>query len=261
MAPKDDYDNDGYTMIVANILEVCRNGCTKDRIIQETHLSHDQLRRITAEIVDRELLHYIEARSVYITTDKGYIFLDNRRQQQQSNTLQTNSKIVNDNKIKTKEELSNSIASKENIIHRKIQLWTNRYQNEFAIRLTWDSAISISGDDNDSSNIFLAATNPKEEYITVVAETDYFEDLKHGWEYTLNHLVEQYKQEIRTKSLQRNTSTARNKANNKNQEEGNNTNNDKAISIRLIPYVKCRYCNSEFITEKEKKEHELEWHV
>jgi hypothetical protein len=175
--------------------------------------------------------------------------------------LQTNSKIVNDNKIKTKEELSNSIASKENIIHRKIQLWTNRYQNEFAIRLTGDSAISISGDDNDSSNIFLAATNPKEEYITVVAETDYFEDLKHGWEYTLNHLVEQYKQEIRTKSLQRNTSTARNKANNKNQEEGNNTNNDKAISIRLIPYVKCRYCNSEFITEKEKKEHELEWHV
>ena len=40
-----------------------------------THLSHDQLRRIMAEIVDGELLHYIEARRIYITTDKGYIFL------------------------------------------------------------------------------------------------------------------------------------------------------------------------------------------
>ena len=28
-----------------------------------------------AELVDRELLHYIEPRHVYITTDKGYIFL------------------------------------------------------------------------------------------------------------------------------------------------------------------------------------------
>jgi predicted transcriptional regulator len=34
-----------------------------------------QLRRIMAEIVDKELLHYIEARRIYITTDKGYIFL------------------------------------------------------------------------------------------------------------------------------------------------------------------------------------------
>jgi hypothetical protein len=99
--------------------------------MEQTHLSHDQLRRIMAEIVDRELLHYIEASSVYITTDKGYIFL-NRRQLQ--NTFHNNFKII-DNKIKTKEEL-NSIASKQNIIHRKLQLWTNRYQNEFAIRLT-----------------------------------------------------------------------------------------------------------------------------
>jgi hypothetical protein len=30
--------------------------------------------------------------------------------------------------------------------------------------------------------------------VAVVAETDYFEDLKHGWEYALSRLVEQYKQ-------------------------------------------------------------------
>jgi predicted transcriptional regulator len=246
-------DQDTYDMIMANILKVCKNGCTKYKIIQETHLSHDQIRRIMAEMMDRELLHYIEAHSVFITTDKGYVFLNRR---QQLNTFQNNCKIV-DNKIKTKEEL-NSIASKQNIIHRKIQLWTNKYQNEFAIRLTGASAISVSSD--DSSNIFLASTNPKEDYITVIAETDYFEDLKHGWEYTLSHLIEQYKHEIRTASLQKYTPTAKNKTNNTNEEEGNN-NNNKAVSIRLIPYIKCGYCNSEFITEKEKKEHELEWHI
>jgi hypothetical protein len=92
----------------------------------------------------------------------------------------------------------NSIASKQNIIHRKLQLCNNRYQNDFAIRLTGDLAISISGDDNDRSNIFLASTNPKEDYITVVAETDYFDDLKHGWEYTLRRSMEQYKEKIHT---------------------------------------------------------------
>lgn len=263
MAATNDNDNDAYAMILATILKVCKDGCTKDKILQETQLSHDQLRRIMAEMVDRELLHNIEASNAYITTDKGYVFL-NRMQRQQKNTFHNNLEI-SDNKIKTDEEELNSIASKQNIIHRKLQLWTNRYQNEFAIRLAGDSAISISGDDdNYRSNIFLASTNPKEDYITVVAETDYFDDLKHGWEYTLRRLAEQYKHEINTESLQKSTSTAGNNASNKNgqeKEQRNNTNNDNAISLRLIPYIKCGYCNSEFITEKEKKEHELEWHI
>jgi predicted transcriptional regulator len=50
--------------------------CTEQKIMEQTHLSHNQLRRIMAEIVDKELLHYIEALRVYITTDKGYIFLE-----------------------------------------------------------------------------------------------------------------------------------------------------------------------------------------
>jgi hypothetical protein len=85
--------------------------------------------------------------------------------------------------------------------------------------------------------------------------------LKHGWEYTLRRLTEQYKHEIRTASLQKSIPTAGNKASNKKEEEEeeeeqrNNTNNYKAIYIRLIPYIKCGYCNSE------KKEHELEWHI
>ena len=38
----------------------------------------------------------------------------------------------------------------------------------------------------------------------MVAETDYFEDLKHGWKYALSRLVEQYKHEIHSKSSQNN---------------------------------------------------------
>jgi predicted transcriptional regulator len=70
--------------IMANILKVCKNGCTKEKIIEETNLSHDQLRRITAEIVDKGFLRYIEHQQVYITTDKGYIFLDSKGSNQKT---------------------------------------------------------------------------------------------------------------------------------------------------------------------------------
>ena len=66
---------DDASTIITDILKVCKNGCTKEKIIEETRLSHEQLRRITAEIVDKGLLRYIEHQGVYITTDKGYIFL------------------------------------------------------------------------------------------------------------------------------------------------------------------------------------------
>lgn len=67
----------GYSKanITADILKACKNGCTKRRISEKIRLSDDPLRRITAELVDKGLLHYIERGRVYITTDKGYIFL------------------------------------------------------------------------------------------------------------------------------------------------------------------------------------------
>ena len=68
-------DGDVHNKIIAEILKVCTDGCTEQKIMEQTHLSHDQLRRIMAQIVDKELLHYIESRRVYITTDIGYIFL------------------------------------------------------------------------------------------------------------------------------------------------------------------------------------------
>ena len=52
-------DDDIHNKIIAEILKACTDGCTEQNIIEQTHFSHDQLRRIMAEIVDRELLHYI----------------------------------------------------------------------------------------------------------------------------------------------------------------------------------------------------------
>jgi hypothetical protein len=175
--------------------------------------------------------------------------------------LQDNSKIV-DKKVNIAEGeedlLKYSIASKQNITHRKIQLWTNKYQNEFALRITTDSEPLATSDDNDDRNIFLASTDVNEDYIRVVAETDYFEPLKHGWEYTLRTLIEQYKHEISIMSLQ-NVASPNNKKIDKIHGQGQENNN--TIPIRLIAYIKCRYCDSEFNTGEEKNEHELEQHM
>lgn len=150
-----------------------------------------------------------------------------------------------DKKIKIK-ELS-SIPSSQNIIHKKIQLWTNKYQNEFALRLV-DNATAT-----DQSQNFLAFTDSKADYIIVVAEMDYFDEFKHGWDYTLRHLLEQYKEELHASSL------GKMRLNN-----NNNNNNDgkpNKITIKLIPYIKCHYCDLEFNNEDEAKEHELGYHI
>ncbi|HZA07312.1 MAG TPA: winged helix-turn-helix domain-containing protein [Nitrososphaeraceae archaeon] len=74
MASKEDEENI-HNKIISEILKTCTDGCAEHKIIEQTQLSYDQLRRIMAEMVDEELIHYIEPRQVYITTDKGYIFL------------------------------------------------------------------------------------------------------------------------------------------------------------------------------------------
>ena len=170
--------------------------------------------------------------------------------------MQDNPKILDEKiNIAAGEEdlLKYSIASNQNITHRKIQLWTNRHQNEFAIRLTTDSETLATSNENDDRNIFLASTDANEDYIRVVAETDYFEPLKHGWEYTLRTLIERYKHEISIMSLQ-NVASPNNKKVDKIQSHD-------TIPIKLIAYIKCRYCDSEFNTEEEKNEHELEQHM
>ena len=143
--------------------------------------------------------------------------------------------IVNKEKLKNLKihiDGVNKIANKKNIIHKKIQLWTNDKANEYAICLLFDSDLK-----KDNAQ-FIASTNHNEKYIHPIAETDNIKDLQHGWDYTLREVIENYKknryQKISRKGLQ---------------------------SIKLIPFYKCTYCNKELSSEEEKKEHELLWHI
>jgi hypothetical protein len=71
--------------------------------------------------------------------------------------------------------------------HQKIQLWSNLYEREYALRLAIAAA-------DDHSEDLLAKTDPNAKYTHIVAESDYFEDFREGWEYTLRHFIEQYKE-------------------------------------------------------------------
>jgi hypothetical protein len=153
-----------------------------------------------------------------------------------NNTASTYSKLT-DKKIKNK--VLNSMLNSQITIHKKIQLWTNRYQSEFALRLVDNGTATDQSQQN-----FLAVTEPKADYIIVVAEIDYFGDLKHGWDYTLRHLLEQYKEELQAQSLGKIS-----------------LNNNNGITIKLIPYIKCHYCDLEFNNEEAEKEHELGCHI
>ena len=70
--------------------------------------------------------------------------------------------------------------------HQKIQLWSNVFESEYALRL------AIAAADN-SEELFLAKTDPDARYTHIVAESDYLEDFKEGWEYTLRHFIEETK--------------------------------------------------------------------
>jgi hypothetical protein len=145
--------------------------------------------------------------------------------------------LVNRDKIKNLKmhiHEINKIVSKKNIIHKKIQLWTNDKGNEYAISL-------LFGSDPKIGNIvppFIASTNPNEKYTHPIAETDNIQNLEHGWNYTLRELIGKYKenrfQKVMGEGLQ---------------------------SIKLIPFYTCIYCNKEFSSEEEQKNHELEWHI
>ena len=65
--------------IFIKILERCKNGATKKDIITKVppfSISNVQFRRSTAELVDRRLLRYDEKQNVFITTDRGILFLN-----------------------------------------------------------------------------------------------------------------------------------------------------------------------------------------
>ena len=148
-----------------------------------------------------------------------------------ANSVTHKDKIKN---LKIHTDEINKIVNKKNIIHKKIQLWTNDKGNEYAICLLLDDSDSKI----DNTAPFIASTNPNEKYIHPIAETDNIKDLRHGWKYTLSELIGNYKKNRYQKVI-----------------------GDGLESIKLIPFYKCTYCNKELFSEEEKKKHEFVWHI
>jgi predicted transcriptional regulator len=61
--------------IIVQLLKLSRNISTKDKMKNSLSISHTQLRRILAELVDRGLLQFVDPDQLYITTHKGHLFL------------------------------------------------------------------------------------------------------------------------------------------------------------------------------------------
>jgi hypothetical protein len=151
--------------------------------------------------------------------------------------------------------IQNLISDKE-VRHQKIRLWSNLN----VLRL------AIAADDN-SEDSFLVKTDPNARYTHIVAESDYLEDLRDGWEYTLRHFIDQYKEAIqqhpKEEYLGKNkpiSSKVYPSFSKRRIEEEANT-DQRAYPIKIISYLKCHYCSLEFQDVNIRREHELEWHV
>lgn len=149
------------------------------------------------------------------------------------------------------------LASDKDMIHRKIQLWANNEENEYAIRLLLDGDPQYGIGEKERRKEFIASTNPKERYTHPIAESDKLDLLQNGWDYTLKDLVENYKKE-RIKMVRFSPSTS-SKGDDLSHHDFEDKDND--YPIKFIPPHKCRYCLAGFKNEEEKKIHELKWHI
>ncbi|MEW6604770.1 MAG: winged helix-turn-helix domain-containing protein [Thermoproteota archaeon] len=66
--------NDIYT----SILSMAKESASKKEIAKALSISNQQLRRLTAELVDRGMLR-LDEKGMLVTTDKGHVFLQHNR--------------------------------------------------------------------------------------------------------------------------------------------------------------------------------------
>ena len=81
-------NTDDESSLFFKILEKCKNGATKEELKSTIPLlshSNPQFRRTTAELVDRRLLNYNERRHVFVTTDRGILFLNKAKRTSEFN--------------------------------------------------------------------------------------------------------------------------------------------------------------------------------
>ncbi|MGZ5501782.1 MAG: CBS domain-containing protein, partial [Nitrososphaeraceae archaeon] len=91
----------GQSKIYSEILKLAAKPISKKKIQRELSLSHQQLRRYTAELVDKGLLHYYEKNGGFICAEKGNTY------------LMKLSAIKNDNIMLSSYDISRDIISLE----------------------------------------------------------------------------------------------------------------------------------------------------
>lgn len=153
-------------------------------------------------------------------------------------------------------EEAKNLASDNDIVHKKIQLWANNEENEYAIRLLLDGDPQYETREMEGRRDFIASTNPKERYTHPIAETDKLNLLQNGWDYTLKDLIKTYKKERIEMGRSSASTTLKN-----NDLKHHDFDKDSDYPIKFIFQHKCRYCSAAFKNEEEKKIHELKWHI
>lgn len=158
-------------------------------------------------------------------------------------------------------EGAKKLASDKDMIHRKIQLWANNEENEYAIRLLLNGDPQYEVREKVGIREFIASTNPKERYTHPIAETDKLDLLQNGWDFALKDFVENYKKEHI--EMVRSSTSISSEGNDgvKHHDFDDFDNKDNDYPIKFIPLHKCRYCLAGFKNEEEKKIHELKWHI
>jgi hypothetical protein len=181
---------------------------------------------------------------------------------------------------------------KHTIHKKKLQLWTNADKTEYAIYLT-------SNSDNKSSNKNIHRHSNDElvintnrdgnlPYTQLLEESDYLEDLRYDWKYTLEQWIdnERNKHIITTAGLPPSLPDENFVTQNRicdadsnyqpkqdaDKEKRENSAMDKiAIYNNLRKYkvrrknknkkkIKCHFCKLEYLTNRDRTEHELAWH-
>jgi hypothetical protein len=158
----------------------------------------------------------------------------------------------------------------EKVQKQKIQLWSNVYESEFALCAPNLDAANVI---RQEELVFLAKTDPNTSYTHIVAESYYLGDINQGWGYTLRQLIERYKDALQYQPqeeyLEKNKPityhtiypSSSKRMDEEELEESKNIQRSIDYPIRVIPCLKCHYCSLDFDDVKERKEHELEWHV
>jgi hypothetical protein len=180
-----------------------------------------------------------------------------------------------------------TIAGYEIVEHnkRRIQLWSNYDKTSYAIYLITktnesNQNIGISG----TNNLLVANNHSKNiKYTELLDESDYLEDMKYDWKYTLQHWISNSNGDltITTEPLPASSSSILSDTENpliqqqqqtqtqdKRKFESNKNIEDKNLKHKTRSNVKkkdnlkrCHFCKLEFSTNKERADHELTWHI